>query len=333
MHDVSPFHVCRCVVLLAFASVLSLISYAQDGAAPPEVLHISDTVSVDVNLVTVPFTVLDDRGHVVRHLQQTDFQIYENGVLQKIAGFRSESDGQPVSIAMLIDSSYSVSRSLEVEKQAATRFFHLLLQSGVNRALAASFSNNTDILQDYTSNPDQLAKRIRGIHAGGGTRLIDSIHSMIEQTLSKQEGHRALIVISDGDDNLSRIPIAAVIELAKRHEITIYTVQVESELERLTSSVSIPYLDPSRGPAILKRLAEETGGCTFMAKKPDDFGHALQRIATALRAHYTIQYQSSRSAADGSYRSIRVAVDNPKYQVHSRNGYFPQATGSTVSVR
>jgi VWFA-related protein len=125
-----------------------------------------------------------------------------------------------------------------------------------------------------------------------------------------------------------------VIENARQHNVVIYTVQVESELARLSPAVSIPYLDPSHGPAILKQLAEETGGCTFMAKRPDDFANALRHIAAALHAHYTLQYQSNQSGDNAEYRRIRVEVSNSKYQVHSRDGYYPGASQkSAITVR
>ncbi len=318
--------VCGCVFSVVLLAFLSLPFLAQEKTGPLEITHVSDTVAVDVNLINVPFTVLDSRGHAVQHLPQDAFRVYENGVPQVIAGFRVENDGEPASIAMLIDSSYSVSRSLEVEKQAATRFFRILLESGDNRALAATFSNDTALLQDYTSDPDLLARRIHQIRAGGGTRLIDGIQAMIDQKLAGQAGRRVLIIISDGDDNLSRIPLAKVIENAHHQNVVIYTVEVESELARLSSTVSIPYLDPTHGPAILKQLAEETGGCTFQAKRSDDFANALRHIAAALRAHYTIQYQSNQSAGNDAYRRIRIEVANSKYQVHSRDGYYPASS-------
>jgi Ca-activated chloride channel family protein len=318
---------------LAFIWVLAVHAGTQhqdDETAP---MSIRQTLSVDVNLITVPFTVVDERGRSVGHLRGDAFRVYENGEPQTIVNFASQIDGQIANIALLIDTSYSVSRSLEIEKLAAARFFRLLLRSGENRALVATFNTDIDLLEDYSSDPEFLARRIQKIRANGATRLIDAIDAVIEQKLAPEKGRRVVIVISDGDDNLSRIPLAKVIEKAQRYNVSIYAVRVESELAHLSTAIFIPYLDPFHGTAILKELTENTGGAMFLAQKPNDFATALKRIESTLRSHYTIQYQSNNSHLDGGYRRIRIEVTNAKYQVRCRDGYFPGNSQTAASTR
>jgi VWFA-related protein len=321
------------IILLTFCFVLAPSFRAQQQNPANDPLPVHETLSVDVNLITVPFTVVDEHGRPVGHLNSDAFKVYENGQPQTIVGFGTENQGHIANIALLIDSSYSVIRSLEIEKVAATRFFRLLLHSGDNRALVATFNTDIDLLQDYTSDADLLAHRVQKIHANGATRLIDAVDAVIDRKLVPESGQRVIVIISDGDDNLSRIKLSAVIEKAQRHDVSIYAVRVESVLAHLSTPILIPYPDPLHGTEILKELTEKTGGMMFVAEKRDDFATALKHIGSRLRSRYTIQYQSNNSNLDGSYRRIRIEVANAKYQVRCRDGYFPSTSRSVVSAR
>jgi VWFA-related protein len=308
--------------LMLFSWTMLLRTGAQEQVRYAEIPVVAETLSVDVNLITVPFTVTDNRGNFVGHLKSDAFKVYENDKPQVIASFAAETVNRPANIALLIDSSYSVSRHLDTEKDAAARFFRLVLRSPGNRALAATFNTDLDYLQDYTSDPGVLTQRILQIRAGGATRLIDSVYAVIERKLAAENGQRVIIIISDGDDNLSRIPLADAIEEAQRFDVLIYAVRVDSELSRLSSPILDAYMNPLRGAEILKELTEKTGGVTFVAEKPQDFKNALSGIATVLKSRYTIQYQSTNAHADGTYRRIRIEVAQGKYHVRCRDGYF-----------
>lgn len=319
-----PWHAVRaCLLFLLFSWALVVRSRAQESESYTNSPVVRETLSVNVNLITVPFTVTDSRGNFVGHLKSDAFKIYENGEPQAIVGFGAETVDQPANIALLIDSSYSVSRNLEEEKDAAARFFHLVLRTAGNRALAATFNNDLDYLQDFTSNPQALTQRISQIRAGGATRLIDSVGAVIERKLAPANGRRVLIVISDGDDNLSRIPLAKVIEAAQKNDVLIFAVRVDSELSHLSSPIFTAYLNPLRGAELLNELSEKTGGTTFFAEKPQDFKNALKGIAAVLKSRYSIQYQSNNDHEDGEYRHIRIDVAEGSYRVRCRDGYFP----------
>jgi VWFA-related protein len=320
-------------VLLTFFFALPPSFHAQQQPGAIESLPVQETLSVDVDLVTVPFTVVDEHGRSVSRLTGEVFKVYENGQPQTIVSFGATKQGQIASIALLIDSSYSVSRSLEVEKIAAARFFRLLLHSGDNRALVATFNTDIDLLEDYTSDAELLTRRIQKIHANGATRLIDAIDAVIDRKLAREDGQRVIVIISDGDDNLSRIPLSAVIEKAQRYDVSIYALRVESVLAHLSTPILLPYLDPLHGTAILKELTEKTGGAMFPAEKPNDFATALKHIASTLQSRYSIQYQSNNSNLNDGYRHIRIEIANAKYHVHCREGYFPPPPPAALSGR
>jgi Ca-activated chloride channel family protein len=304
---------------MAFVGALVTASSAQYG---PDIPVLNKPLSVNVNLVSVPFTVTDKKGKTIGNLKSDDFRIYEDGELQTIVGFQRESADLAMSVAVLIDSSYSVSMSVALEKDAAGDFFRQVLKPGRDRALIAAFNTDISLLQDFTSNPQLLADTVQHIRAEGGTRLIDAVHSIIERKLANEEARRIVLVISDGEDNLSRVSLTRAIETAQQYDVQIYAVRVESELEKLSMASLIPYLDPSRGASILKRLTEETGGATFAADRPKQFTAALRNIASEMKSRYTIQYQSKNSKPDGQYRRIHIDVANAQYRVRCRDGYF-----------
>src|ERR1051326_7876580 len=153
------------------------------------------TLSVNVDLVNILFTVADRKGKFVTHLKKEDFKVFEDEKLQSITNFSSESD-LPLTIALLIDTSGSIRDKLKFEEDAAIEFFYSTLQRNKDKALLISFDSGVDLIQDFTDDPEKLATEIRKIRAGGGTSLYDAIYLAVNQKLSGQDGRRIVILIT-----------------------------------------------------------------------------------------------------------------------------------------
>src|SRR5215467_7842011 len=202
-------------VLIALICVLTLSGFAagQRGKTPPSTASAQvaantasgddQTLSVNVDLVNILFTVADRKGKFVTNLKKEDFKVYEDEKLQTITNFSSESN-LPLTISLLVDTSGSIRDKLRFEEEAAIEFFYSTLQRGKDKALVISFDSAVELLQDFTDDPEILADKIRKIRAGGGTALYDAVYLAVNKKLAGQEGRRVVILITDGDDNSSR---------------------------------------------------------------------------------------------------------------------------------
>src|SRR4051812_18261287 len=191
---------------LALAALLSSAALAQRGQQQQRAADLSakvddnQTLSVNVDLVNILFTVADRRGKFVTNLKKDDFRVFEDEKPQVITNFSGETD-LPLTIALLVDTSGSIRDKLQFEQRAATEFFYSTLQRGKDKAMIISFDSGVDLIQDFTDDPEKLAGAVQKIRAGGGTSLYDAIYLAVTQKLSGQQGRRVVILITDGDDN------------------------------------------------------------------------------------------------------------------------------------
>lgn len=281
-------------------------------AAPQ--LREEPTVTVHVDLVNVLFTVCNRKGNFVpTDLGKEHFNVYEDGSPQVITNFSKETD-LPLTIALVIDSSGSVRDKLRFEQDAAIQFLDSTLKRGRDKALVFTFETAVDLLQDYTDDPHLLAKAVRNIRAGGGTRLYDSLYLAMEDKLAGREGRRGIILISDGDDTSSRKSLADVVESAHRNNITIYTVS--------TNAMGIRWNPSDHGDKVMRTLAQETGGKAFFPARLKELPQSFEKISKELRAQYTLAYRSTNANRDGSFRKIRIEVTDKRYSVRARSGYY-----------
>jgi Ca-activated chloride channel homolog len=271
------------------------------------------TLSVNVDLVNVLFTVADKKGKFIPDLKREFFTVYEDGKAQSITNFSADTN-LPLTIALLVDVSGSVRDRLRFEQEAAIEFFYSTLVRGKDRALAISFDSGVDLIQDYTDDPEKLAKSIRTMRAGGGTSLYDAIHLAASEKLRGQTGRRIMVVISDGDDNSSRLSMTEVLESVQRNDVVIYTIS--------TNSAGLGGDGNNRGDKILKRFAEETGGKMFSPFKLQDLNSSFRNISEELRLQYALAYRPNNLLRDGSFRRIRVESTDKRYVVRARNGYY-----------
>jgi VWFA-related protein len=294
--------------LLAVLVCSALVAPVLVGQQQPQ-----QTLSINVDLVNVLFTVSDKSGKFITNLPREDFKVYEDDQQQKISNFSNETN-LPLSIALLFDTSASIQGRLKFEQDAAGEFFHTTLRRGTDKALLITFDKAISLAQDFTDDPELLIKAIGKVHAGGNTALFDAAYQAMTKKLAGQEGRHVIIVISDGDDNLSEKSIEETIEMAQKTDTVIYAVG--------TSSPELFGSSKERGNKYLKKLVDETGGKLFFPTKGDELTKSFLEISQELRSQYTLGYRSSNTKRDGAYRRIRVAATNKQFKVRARDGYY-----------
>ena len=280
------------------------------------------TLSIEVNLVNILFTVADRKGKFVTNLKKDDFRVFEDEKAQSITNFSSESN-LPLTIALLVDTSGSIRDKLKFEQEAAIEFFYSTLQRGKDKAIVISFDSAVELNQDYTDDPEKLADAVRKIRAGGGTSLYDAIYLAVNKKLADQSGRRVVILITDGDDNSSRVSLTETLEAAQKGDVTIYSISTNS-------AAFFGSKEQERGDKTLKKFSEETGGKAFFPLKIQDLASSFLDIHDELRSQYQIGYRPGNARQDGTFRKIRVDVADKKYKARARSGYYmPKAAVTT----
>src|ERR1700723_1769491 len=295
-----------------------------------------------VNLVDVLFTVLDRRNKLVPSLEKPDFKVLDDNVSQDIRYFSKQTD-LPLRIGMLVDTSNSIRDRIKFEQDAANNFLFSVLRRGKDEAFVMTFDDEPQVVQAFTPDTGKLRDQILRTRAGGGTAVYDAIYQACVQELShppRPPGdqpdvvRRVMILISDGEDNLSTHTRSEAIEMAQRSSVVIYTIS--------TSTQWVTLDDPSKertgnrkyhltdGDKILQALAEETGGRAFYPYHVDDLDQSFQDIGDELRNQYSIAYIPTNSILDGKYHRIRIETpDHKGFQVRARRGYFAKANANT----
>ncbi|MGI9104559.1 MAG: VWA domain-containing protein [Terriglobales bacterium] len=274
-----------------------------------------ETIKVPVNEVNVVFTVTDKHGHFVRNLTQKDFKVLDdNKPAASVRSFRSETD-LPLRVGLLIDASNSVRDRFRFEQEAAIEFLSSIVRPKSDRAFVIGFDTTPEVTQDFTDNNELLSRGVRMLRPGGGTALYDAVYYSCRDKLLKAPTpgptRRAIILLSDGDDNQSRVTREEAIEMAQRAEVIVYTISTN------ISGVKL------RGDKVLERLADATGGRAFFPFKIQDVANAFSEIQDELRSQYALSYKPADFKSDGHYRSIDILAENHKgLKVRARKGYF-----------
>ena len=272
-----------------------------------------ENLVVHVDLVNVLFTVTDRKGKLVTDLEKQNLKVSEDSKLQTITNFTRETD-LPLTIAILIDTSTSIRDRFKFEQQAAIDFLYRTLRTKKDKALLITFDSAIELVQDYTDNAEVLAKAIRQVRPGGGTKMFDGIYLACQEKLKAEAGRKVLILISDGDDNLSLGTLAGTLEMAQKSDVSIYTIS--------TNSSGFFGITAPKADKVLKRLADDTGGRAFFPFKAEDLSESFQDISAELRSQYSVAYRSSNPARDGSFRSVRIETDRKNLRVKARKGYY-----------
>jgi Ca-activated chloride channel homolog len=297
------------------AAVGALIVVAGSAQQTPVMQSEDPTrITVEVTRVNMLFTVMDKKGRFVTDLEKKDFEIIENKKPQVVQEFSAETD-LPLRLGLLVDASNSVRDRFKFEQQAATEFIHSVMVGKRDKAMVVSFSNEAELVSDLVDDPNKAIQAIRDLRPGGGTALYDAIFYACRDKLSvdqpKYKFRRAIIILSDGDDNLSHYTRDQALEMAQKAEVAIYSVS--TNVTR----------DESAGDRVLKYFAKETGGSAYFPFKMEDLEQSFENIANELRHQYIILYRPNPLVTDGQFHPITLRVKGQKdLIVRVRPGYF-----------
>ncbi len=265
-------------------------------AMPQEPPAQGQTIKSQVSLVNIFATVRDKKKHVVPGLKKEDFQVFENEQEQKIAFFSSER-ALPITLGLLIDTSRSEENRLPAEQEAATRFLNQVVRSARINAPNVSLAN---------AGPLPPESRTRGLR---GTAFYDAVWVACSEKLATEAGRKALVIITDADDQGSKVELKEAIEAAERTDAVVHILLVH---------------DPGYGtrPDVAKKMAEETGGRVIEVSSEKHLQEAFEQIAEELRDQYTIGYYPTNGANDGKFRKIKIEATNHDLKVLARKGYY-----------
>jgi Ca-activated chloride channel homolog len=269
------------------------------------------TFRTGTQLVPVYVTVTDAERRLVPDLEQHDFEIYDNGVRQEITFFQNEV--QPITVVITLDTSLSMALHTTLLKQAAEQFLIRLLPD--DRAMVGAFNDKIQFVTEFTGDRDQLIGSLEDLGFGNSTRLYDGIDASLDE-LRGTEGRKVVLVFTDGDDTASKTSVGPVLDRARREEVMVYVIGLESEMNidgrRIRSR-------PDRG---LRRLAEETGGGYFELKRTADLGPTFTRVAQELHSQYVLGFVPP--SLDGRMHKVDVKM--------TRVGLTPRARRSYVAA-
>jgi VWFA-related protein len=287
---------------------------AQQGSAASSGDQNPPVIPVVVNEVPLIFTVTDGRGHYIPNLQQSDFALLDNQRAPAKVNRFLQQINLPLRVGLLIDTSTSIHSRFQFEQQSATEFLLEVLKAKGDRAFVMGFDVTPDVTQDWTNNLDALETGVNKLKSGGGTALFDAVYTACRDKLLTSRGpepvRKALIVISDGDDNQSRVYENEANKECQRADTIIYSISTN--------------WTPSRGSGdkVMQDLAEETGGEPFFPPNVEDMATSFTNIETELRSQYELDYTPADFKTDGSFRTIYLYCYNRGYHVHARKGYF-----------
>ncbi len=322
-----------CFLLLACGSLV-----AQQSAANGDDQTI-DTLKVNVNVVQLFFNVKDKKGALIPSLTKDDFDIAEEGKPQTIKYFAAESN-LPLTLGILIDASGSQMRVLDMEKQVGGDFLGQILRDK-DLAFVLSFDVNSELLQDFTSSVASLKRAMNGvrINTGGGggtlpglgggpvptangpkgTVLYDAVYLAAHDELAQQVGRKAMILLTDGEDQGSQLRLKDAIEAAQKADSIVYVLLCADRGFYGGLGYS--------GDSDMKKLTSETGGRVIeVGNKFDKLKEAFNQIANELRSQYNIGYTPTNATKDGTFRKIEIHEKNNKdYKIQARSGYYAVA--------
>src|ERR1700756_762881 len=300
----------------AIAASLAVPALSQETAQGP-------ALKKTVNLVNLFATVRDKNKRIIGDLKQDDFKIYEDNVEQKISFFSKEVT-MPITLGLLIDTSGSEQNRLGAEQEAASRFLERVMKKG-DEAMVISFDLDVDLLADFTDDRAQIQRaiskaRIGAVSGGvvtpgtipsntGGTHFYDAVYLACGDKLATEAGRKALVIITDAQDEGSKLRLEEAIESAQRTDTVVHVLLVH---------------DPgySWRPDVAKKLSDETGGRTIEVSSQKKMTEAFDQISEELRSQYTVGYYPTNTAKDGQFRKVKVETTNKDYKILTRKGYY-----------
>ncbi len=339
MRKLLPFH-CRILPALILATLwLTPVVRAQQTSPDQKTANSqqpTETLKVNVNVVQLFFNVKDKHGALIPNLTKDDFEVNEDAKPQTIKYFTAESN-LPLTLGILIDSSGSQLRVLDMEKEVGGAFLKQIL-TDKDLAYVMDFNVDATLVQDYTRDTQRLQKALNSVKinagytmptlpgAGGGpvptaqqagTVLFDAVYLSSHDMLAKEVGRKAMILLTDGEDEGSRLKIQDAIEAAQKSDAIIYVLLCADRGGYFSSGMSY------YGESDMKKLTEATGGRVInVGNKFDKLREAFDEIAKELRSQYNIGYTPTNTQLDGSYRKLEIKCKQPGYKIQARAGYY-----------
>jgi len=278
-----------------------------DTAAP--VIH------VGVNEVNLIFTVTDKHGHYIPNLRQSDFALLDDQKAPaRVNAFRQQIN-LPLRVGIVIDASTSIRTRFKFEQQSANEFLLQVLKAKSDRAFVMGFDVTPTVTQDWTNNLDALETGVNRLRPGGGTALRDAVYTacrdkLLDVARGQEPVRKAIVLLSDGDDNQSRVYLDEAVKMCQRSETIIYAISTNWTPSR------------GKGDQVLSQMAEATGGQVFFPPSVEEVSNSFHSIEEELRSQYALTYTPADFKYDGSFRPIYLFANDRHYQVRARKGYF-----------
>jgi VWFA-related protein len=273
------------------------------------------TIKLGVNEVSLIFTVTDRHGHYNPNLKQSDFALLDdNKAPARVNSFHQQIN-LPLRVGIVIDASTSIRTRFQFEQQSANEFLLQILKSKSDRAFVMGFDVTPNVTQDWTNNIDGLETGINRLRPGGGTAMFDAVYTacrdkLLDISRGQEPTRKAMVLLSDGEDNTSRVFLDEAIKECQRAETIIYAISTN--------------WTPSRGQGdqVLSQMAKETGGQVFFPPSVEEMSNSFHEIQAELRSQYALTYTPADFKADGAFRPIYLYCNDRRYQVRARKGYF-----------
>ena len=290
--------------------------------APPPASDTGEAIfSSDTRLVPLNVTVTDKASHLVTNLPRSAFQVFENGVLQQIKDFKGED--VPVSLGLVIDNSGSMREKRQGVESAA-----LALVRDSNKqdeVFIVNFNDEPYLDADFTSDIKEMERGLAKIDSRGGTAMRDAIQLSVEHLRDKSKrDKKVILVVTDGNDNASIVPLTALVRAAQQDDVLVYAIGLLSEEEKK---------DAKSAKRALDLLVESTGGQAFYPKDVSEVEKIAHEVAHDIRNQYTITYTPTNQLLDGSFRQIKVVVKSSGAVARTRQGYYATKDRQTVRAK
>ena len=320
-------------ILCSLCMLVSAASFAgaqEKQELPPP----GTTLKVTTEVVNVYAVVRQKNGRLIPDLNKDDFQLEENHEPQVIRYFSREAD-TPLTLGILVDTSPSQERVLEVEKREAEAFLREVLRPK-DLTFVLHFDVEVELLQDFTSDLHRLDNAIEenqinggGVRttpgtfpsgdSGGATHLFDAVYLSARDLLKNEVGRKVLILLTDGEDQGSKVKLDAALEAAQKSDVIIYSIDISDRAFYYRHGMGYG------GESVLHKLSDETGGRVIQANNAKDTSEAFQQIANELRTQYLLGYTPTNTKLDGTFRKIEVKVRAGNVKVSARRGYYAPA--------
>jgi len=301
-------HLITVFALLSAATVPTYASPSNDR---------DQTISVDVDLVLVNAAISDSKGRMVTGLQQENFRIWEDKVEQKVEYFSSEDT--PMSIGLIFDATGSMADKISTARDAATSF--LSVGNPDDEYFLVTFSQRATLVEPFTTDISRLQNHMLFTSAKGLTPLFDAVYLGLETLKRAKNKRKALLLITDGEDNHSRYSFADIKEFVKEQDVEIFVIGIVNPSGELAPGQS--------GRATIEDLAQISDGEAFFPESVDQLEDICNKIGLELRNQYVLGYRSTNTAKDGRWRKVRLKINPPKgissLSVHAKNGYYAES--------